>query len=824
VRIVNGRALQGTAVVELGTGIAGGYATKLLADAGADVIVVEPPGGDPLRRWCASGTALGAGADGPLFRFLAAGKRSVTADPAVQADIEAVLDLVRGAAVVVWDERGPFAAVAALHPDALRVAAPGTVVVALSPFGLRGPWAGRPATEFTVQALSGGVAHRGPADRPPLAIGGRHGEWVLGAFATVGMLVGLFRRGSTGTGELVDASMLEALVMTPHFNAITYQSIAGQPYFIGRRPRYPADIEPTADGYVGFALVNTLQPWLDFCALIGHPEWAEDAELQNPTLRAGRYDEVIGEIQAWTAAHTTEEIVEVASAMRIPVAPVGNGANVAAMDHFVERGFFQRSADGTMVQPSSPFRFESVLAEPVAPASPPPGPAVGSPGAPTIPAGAPAGAAAGPAAPAADASLPLAGLRVADLTAFWAGPFASHPLAMLGAEVIHVESAARMDGARAITVRTADPARWWEWSHAFQGVNTNKLGAALDLSSEAGREALRRIIARCDVVIENYSPRVMEAWGLDAAALREIRPDLVVVRMPAFGLAGPWRDRVGFAMTMEQVSGLAWVTGYADGPPVTLLGPCDPVGAAHGTIAVLLALLQRRRDGGGVMVEVPMVAGALNMAAEQVLEHSAHGVLLGRDGNRGPAAAPQNLYVCNDDPPEGHDARRVAIAVADDAQWQALRAALGDPAWAADPALDHHQGRRVAHDRIDGHLAAWCAARSAAEVVECLWPAGVPVAPVLTNGELATIEQLSARRFLEAVDHPVTGRSLHTTYPVQLSAGPDRWHRRPAPLLGQHTHDVLRRIAGLSETEIDALDAAGVTRATIDPDLKVSRP
>jgi crotonobetainyl-CoA:carnitine CoA-transferase CaiB-like acyl-CoA transferase len=297
-----------------------------------------------------------------------------------------------------------------------------------------------------------------------------------------------------------------------------------------------------------------------------------------------------------------------------------------------------------------------------------------------------------------------------------------------------------------------------------------------------------------------------------------------VVRMPAFGLAGPWRDRVGFAMTMEQVSGLAWMTGYPDGPPVTLLGPCDPVGAAHGTIAVLLALSRRARTGESATVEVPMVAGALNLAAEQVLEYSANGVLLRRDGNRGPVAAPQNLYVCADVPLPGEDARRVALAVADDQQWRALKRALGDPAWAADPTLDHAAGRRAAHEAVDRYLAEWCAARSADEVVTTLWPAGVPVAPVLTNGELAELPPFTTRTFLEHVEHPVTGLSLHTTYPVQLSAGPDRWHRRAAPMLGQDNDDVLVRVAGLGPDELAALAAAGVTRCTIDPGVPVARP
>jgi crotonobetainyl-CoA:carnitine CoA-transferase CaiB-like acyl-CoA transferase len=803
--------LDGLEVVDLSSGLAGAYATKLLADAGAAVTLVEPSTGHPLRRWSASGARLGEGADGALFRFLAAGKRSVTADAGRSADVEAVLALVERSGVVVWSPGSPLADRPRLHPDQLRREAPGAVVVAVSPFGLTGPWADRPATEFTVQALAGGVAHRGPVDRPPLAIGGQHGEWVAGVFATVGALVALHRQALSGEGELVDVSMFEALIMTPHFNSITYQSISGEPYFVGRRPSYPGDIEPTADGYVGFALVNTLQPWLDFCALIGHDDWAEDVSTHNPGQRAERYDEMVAEIRRWTTARTTAEIVEVASALRIPVAPIGHGGNVAAMDHFAAGGFHQRSAEGDFLQPSPPFRFGGERPPEVGRPAPRLGPPIGA--ATTGPAAAAPRGAALRSSPRSTA-LPFEGLRIVDLTAFWAGPFATHVLAMLGAEVLHVESTVRLDGARSIIVRTAPRDQWWEWSHAFQGVSTNKDGLAIDLSAEAGRAVLRDLIATADVVVENYSPRVLENWGLDEAGLRDIRPDLVVVRMPAFGLRGPWRDRTGFAMTMEQVSGLAWLTGHPDGPPTTLLGPCDPVGGAYGTIGLLLALEHRRRTGEGLLVEVPMVAGALNLAAEQVIEHSAYGALLQREGNRSPAAAPQNLYETADPPDERGEPRRVAISVAGDQQWSALRRALGDPAWAGDARYGSHAGRRAAHDELDGHLAAWCAARTSDEVVERLWNNGVPVAPVLTNGEQAGLAQLQARSFLEEVDHAVTGRSLHTTYPVRFSGGPDRWHRRPAPTLGRDNRDVLGRILGMSGDELDALERAGVIGTT----------
>ena len=196
-------------------------------------------------------------------------------------------------------------------------------------------------------------------------------------------------------------------------------------------------------------------------------------------------------------------------------------------------------------------------------------------------------------------------------------------------------------------------------------------------------------------------------------------------------------------MTMEQVSGMAWLTGFPEHDPGALFGPCDPGAGLHALIGLFVALERRRRTGEGRLVECPMVANALNVAGEQVIEFSAHGVRLDRMGNRGLAAAPQNSYACADWDDDLGQHRWVSLAVATDEQWAALRAALGDPAWAADPALATMAGRMARHDDLDAELAAWCAARPAAEVVDTLWPAGVPVAVCVHPCDQLEFPQLS---------------------------------------------------------------------------------
>ena len=272
---------------------------------------------------------------------------------------------------------------------------------------------------------------------------------------------------------------------------------------------------------------------------------------------------------------------------------------------------------------------------------------------------------------------------------------------------------------------------------------------------------------------------MLEQIGLDVDAVRAIRPDMVVVRMPGFGLDGPWRDNPAFAFVIEDAAGLTWMTGYPDDTPVSPYCVGDSNAGTHALCGLLLALEHRRQTGEGVLVEAAMVDAALNVAAEQVVEHSAYGALLERDGNRGPTAAPQNLYLTADVDDAGERDTWVAIAVATDAQWSALRDALGQPAWAMDPALTTAAGRRAAARRARrASCRAGAASGAADEIVDRLWDAGVPVGKVMQPHDQVTLPQLEARGFFESVDRPVVGNG-----PARHAADPVLPRSRPVPPL-----------------------------------------
>jgi crotonobetainyl-CoA:carnitine CoA-transferase CaiB-like acyl-CoA transferase len=398
--------------------------------------------------------------------------------------------------------------------------------------------------------------------------------------------------------------------------------------------------------------------------------------------------------------------------------------------------------------------------------------------------------------------LPFAGLRVVDFTSFWAGPSATNLLAALGADVVHVESIQHPDGYRFITMRTTDlPEHWWERSVGFQSENWNKRGITLDLHQEEGRERFLDLVALADVVVENYAPRVLDNVGISVASIHARNPEAVVLRMPAFGLAGPWRDRTGFASTMEAASGIAWMTGYADGPPTTLRAPLDPASGMHAVFAVISALYERTRSGRGHVLEVPMIECALNLASELVIEQSAYGTSLRRDGNRGPGAAPQGVYACRG------EEEWLAIAVEADDQWRALRKALDEPEWSADPTYDSAGGRRRAHDAIDGALGAWAATVDVHTAVELLLGHGVPAAPVVDGLTLLANPQLQFRGYFESIDSPLLGRHHVRSLPFRFSSRTEPWIRRPAPTLGEHTREVLAEYLGLDDTALDRLEA-----------------
>jgi crotonobetainyl-CoA:carnitine CoA-transferase CaiB-like acyl-CoA transferase len=679
--------LSDVSVLALSTGIAGGYCARLLRSLGARVQKVELPEGDPLR-----GRVAGA-----LFEHLYQGVERITLDPDAAVDRERLQNAITASDIVIdGDDTGRALAWPADRLRAALARAPRLVRVSISPFGADGPWTGRAASEFTLQGWCASMGLRGAQDSPPLAAAGSLGAWATGAMSALAAVSFLRASRRAGCGYSVDVSMLESMTLLWGTPALELQ-LRGSAGPAPRVDEIPSIVE-AADGYVGFALV-TAQQWQDFCVLVERPEWRDEPELARLEVRKQRRVELMREVEAWTGRHTVDEIVERAALFRIPVAPVSSGATVADVACYRERASFGPIPGTPWSGPRAPFRVRSVTDATQARAT--------------------------TANVSADGA-PLEGIRVTDLTAFWAGPFASCLLAQLGAEVIHVESVRRPDGMRFRSSQPPGADRWWEWSGIFHAVNAGKQSVTLDLDRPEGRQLVERLIGRSDLVIENYSPRVMETFGLDAARLRTLRQDLVAIRMPAFGLEGSWRDRPGFQQTVEQASGLAWITGWPDDRP-RVPYVSDATAGVHAALAAVAALTFRDRTGHGAHVEVPLADVGVNLAAEPYLEWALTGHAPMRLGNADAHRAPRGVYRCR---AAGPEAAWLALAIDTDTQWESLRRLLGDPAWARAPELQKAAGRVARRDALEAHLCEWFAQRGRDEQIEQLWAAGVPVAAV----------------------------------------------------------------------------------------------
>jgi crotonobetainyl-CoA:carnitine CoA-transferase CaiB-like acyl-CoA transferase len=752
--------LARSSVVNLSGGVAAASACRLLADTGAEVVTARRDD-DPLAP---------AGRRAAVGRFLHLATTPTDLATARAAAVDADVVVIGG------DEVGRA------HRTPAR---PSQIVVAITAFGLDGPAAARPSSDLVLQAESGGLATRGRPGSPPFMAGGGTIEWVSGAYAAAAAIAAGRNVRRTGCGEVIDVSMLEvAHVTTATYAPLMWRLNGCPPIERPARSIESPEIHPTRDGWVGFT-TNSGQQFRDFLVMIERDDLLDDEALAAMVGRQARYEEFTAIVEAWTRAHTTDEIVELAAAFRIPCAPVLDAKGVLDLPFFASRKVFERTTPGDLLVPRRPWRIDDH--------DPPPR---------DRPAPVPTAAAGGRETASADDRLPLAGVRVVDMTAWWAGPTATHLLACLGADVIHVESPTRPDGMRMTAGGLRHLPSWWERAAFFLSVNANKRGLAVDLTRADGMEVLHRLLATADLLVENFTPRVLDNLGLGWPSLHERHQRLSLVRMPAYGSDGPWRDRPGFAQTMEQLSGLAWLTGLVPDQPHNQRGPCDPNGGVHAALAAMCALDLRDADGEGHLLEVPFIEVALNAASEAIVECAATGSVAARAGNRSPHAAPQGLYACRG------EEQWLALSVESDEQWQALRRALGQPDWACDVALDDHAGRAAHHDRIDGELERWAARFEVEAAVELLVRHGVPAGVARDPRRSDEHEQMRARGFFETIEHPVVGAQPTVSLPFRFSSV-EAWLRTPAPTLGEHNEELLEEL-GFDDAQRAALAAAGV--------------
>ncbi len=396
---------------------------------------------------------------------------------------------------------------------------------------------------------------------------------------------------------------------------------------------------------------------------------------------------------------------------------------------------------------------------------------------------------------------PLAGIRVADVSWVWAGPVCPLQLAHLGAEVIRVESRDRPCVTRLLPP-FADFEPGLNRSGYFNQYNQGKRSLTLNLKNPRALEVARRLIARSDIVAENFANGVMERMGLGYEEVRKLRPDAIMVSISGYGRSGPERDFVSYGPATVPLAGFSSVTGYKGGPPMHVgISYGDPTAGLHGAIAVLAALCHRQRTGEGQFIDVSLWEASATLLPDALLEYEMNGTEPPRDGNRDPHMAPHGVF-----PSEGQD-RWVSIAVGGDEEWRALAAVVGDAELSGPRFLTLADRKRHEED-LEQRLTRWTATLSPEEATRRLQAVGVAAFPTMTNQDLAEDSHLNGRGFFVDLPHPEVGKRHHAGIPWRLSATPCAI-TAPAPCLGQHSREVLREVLGYSGAEIESLEAGG---------------
>ena len=403
---------------------------------------------------------------------------------------------------------------------------------------------------------------------------------------------------------------------------------------------------------------------------------------------------------------------------------------------------------------------------------------------------------------------PFDGVRILDLSAVWAAPYAAQFLTANGAEVIKIEHPARPDFRLFGPFADGEPGeRFWERSGTFNLLHRHKKSATLDLSSDEGVALFRELVKISDVVVENYTPRVMKQFGLDYESLRNIRPDLIMLSLTGYGHTGPWRNYLATGDSMEPTCGFCEVTGYTDGAPMKAgFAYVDLIASWYCAFALAGALEQRERTGSGQWLDVSMYECGVSFLGDALLAYEASGFEPSRIGNDHPWAAPHGCYQCS-----GED-RWIAISVYTDEQWQALCTIVGQPALADSPKFAQSSQRWQNREELRPILEAWTKERDAREAMETLQTAGVPASLVFNNRDLLTDPHLASRGFYEAVRHPERtglGTRLYPRLPFRF-IGEQVTDNLPAPDVGEHNAEVFSELLGHDWTTINSLYSSGV--------------
>jgi crotonobetainyl-CoA:carnitine CoA-transferase CaiB-like acyl-CoA transferase len=796
-------ALEGIRVLELGEGVSAPFCVKLFADYGADVIKVEPPGGDITRGWGPFPADRPHPEKSGLFFFLNTNKRGVTLDVATKKDRERFLKLVTWADVFVENNPPPRMRQWGLDYGTLSRLNPDLVMISITPFGQTGPYAEWKAYDLNAYHLTaGGSRYCGRPGEPPLEHGTFSAEFFGAYTAATWGLAAVHGRARAGGGQHIDVSCAEAIaalfVGCQNIGAYAQEGVFERRTGIGMALGAPATILPAKDGHVWMMALEPGQ-WDGLRRAMGDPEWARLEMFQDMFVRAQNAEAIYPLIEQWTREHTKQEIMDLCQANGCPTTALFTVGEVARHHHLEERGYFvnvDHPVLGTVRTMNAPIRLPESPGGPRRAA-----PLLGGHNAEVLDI-IEAIEVSDSSKPKLARDLPLEGVRVANFGWGWLGPVVGQTLGFLGAEVYKIESRARVDINRTLPPfggGLRHPDRSLQ-NHAGWAGNGS---VTINLKKPEGQELARQLVAHCDVAVENFGPGVMKRLHLGYEEFRALKSDIILVSIPAAGLFGPLKDIRTYGMSLSSITGLDSLTGYADGPPIPVENAfADPLGGVTGALAVLLALRCHVRTGKGQHVDCSQQEGLLQLVAPAYMDYVLNGRVAGPMSNRHPlgAAAPHGVFPC------AGDDRWISIAVFTDDEWQGLVAAMGHPNWAREFA---ETARRIQNiDVLHERLSRWTHDFGDYELAKQLQQRGVAATPVLNVADLLNDAHYKARGTFIEVTHPLGfAETIYGAYVKTSGAQP---RVTPGPVMGRDNDHVFLELMGISEARYRALVEAEI--------------
>ena len=757
-RIDFSEALRGRRILEVSGGLAGAHCGSALAGLGAQVTAVRLPQG-----------AQAAGGIHPLDT----GKRVMALDPASDAGFEALASLAADSELFIedrppsgWINGGSLSArLSRRHPR--------LIAICISPFGISGPYADHPAYPLNCYH-AGGNAQQIPCDplrpedrsRPPLQAGGQWGEAQAGTVAALAAVAALLDP-AAHAGAIIDCAKHEALMGFNWTEVVRYANEGRSPSRLAPLATIVGGVLPTQDGFVQIAVREDHQ-WAALAHLLGRPQWIADPTLASRAARSARWREVARMIASETTRFTTSHLHRRGRESGIPIAAVMSLDELLSDQDLAARGAWaaSQSDDGTTLR--MPRWDTAISSAPSRLSTDPP----------------PARDRALPPRFSARPGRPLAGLRVLDFGWVAMGPFVGYMLAGLGAEVIHI--ARPPPGAVAGVDLNA-------YNYGFDTLNTGKTWVGIDIRRPPGLELVHQLVARSDIVLNNFRPGVTRRLGIDYASLRAINPRLVMLSASTYGQSSIGGPYVGYAPVFSALGGLAALTGYPDGPPAEVSHPVDFFAGSVGVLGLLAGLHRLVVSGRGCHIDLAAREAILWSLSDAVARHQLAPGAEQRHGNGHPQMAPHGVYRCCG------ENRWLSLAVGSDAEWQALCASMGDPILAGDMCLATLAGRLLHRARIDQHIERWTATRDAGALGQRLRAAGVAAYLSATSEDLCKDPHVKARDALQSWQSP-TGTRWTLAAP---------WHYREQP------RQKLETTVGAAATQAVFADLLGLSPARI---------